>query len=139
MLGYIRTQALGNVTRDIEIKKTTSGKSVASFTLAVNSRVEGETDYIDIVAWEEKAEFAEKFLMKGKPIEIHGKLKQRSFEVDGQKRSKLELHVNEYFFVGGDRKEENRPLKQHEVIAMTRDVAPVDVSDEPISLESIPF
>lgn len=124
--GYAKTQLYGNVTRDIELKKTNSGKNVASFTVAVNGRND-ETDFIDCVAWEKAAEILAKYVTKGKPIIIDGVLAQRNFEVDGQKRSKLEVIVRDFYFVGGGEQRQ------------TQDVVPDDFDDQPISLENIPF
>ena len=141
MLGYARIQVLGNVTRDLELKKTTSGKDVVSFSMAVNSGKDLETDYIEVVAWEKAAQILAQYATKGKALEVHGRLKQRKYEKDGVKVSKYEVVVQDFFFIGSGRREDSdRPLTQHEVLnAAHKDVVLDDIKDEPISLDDLPF
>ena len=68
---------IGRLTADPEIRKTQDGKSVASYTLAVDRRVakgDSQADFIPCTAWEKKAEFAEKYLRKGIKIAITGRI-----------------------------------------------------------------
>ena len=98
---------IGRLTRDPEVRYTQTGKSVASFTLAVDRNFsrqsqDGQTaDFIPIVAWERRAEFAKNYLTKGRQILVEGRMQVRSFEGrDGSKRYTTEVIVENFEFVG---------------------------------------
>lgn len=88
---------VGRVVADPELKYTPSGIAVCSFRIAVDRRFKSEsgekqTDFIDIVAWRQSAEFAANYLSKGRLVAVDGRLQQRSWvQQDGQKRSKVEV------------------------------------------------
>lgn len=89
---------LGNVTRNPEVRYIPgSGTPVATFGLAVNRRYKQgdetreETCFIDIVAFSRLAEFAGEYVAKGISILVEGRLSYRTWEQDGQKRSKHEI------------------------------------------------
>lgn len=69
----------GRLTKDIELRRTTSGKTCTSFTLAVN-RNKQETDFINCVAWNQEAESLEKYTKKGSLIGIEGRIQTRSYD-----------------------------------------------------------
>src|SRR5579862_3220835 len=99
---------MGNLTRDPELRTTPSGASVCSFSLALNrsyKNSEGNwqevTDYIDVVAWAALGERVAQYLTKGRPALVSGRLQSRSWEQDGQKRSKVEVVANDVTFLGG--------------------------------------
>ena len=88
----------GRLTRDPELRYTTSGIAVASLCIAVdrttkNENGEYDTDFFDITAWRQTAEFAQKYLGKGRLIGVDGRLQNRSWvdQVTGQKRTKAEI------------------------------------------------
>ena len=136
-MGSLTAQALGNITSDIELKKTTSGKDFASFTVAVNHDRDSTT-FVRVAAWGGMAEVISKYFGKGSQIFVSGTGKVNSWEAkDGTKRNEFEIQAKDFSFV--DKKTDSRPIAQHEVIAMTRDVAPEDVDDKPIDLSEIPF
>lgn len=85
----------GRLTRDPELRATGSGKSVTSFTIAVNRPgVKDKTDFIDCVAWEGRAEFITRYFTKGMKIEVSGCMTTRDYENrEGQKRKATELLV----------------------------------------------
>jgi single-strand DNA-binding protein len=93
----------GKITADIELKQTSGGAPVCSFTIAVNRRksAEGkqEADFINCVAWRHNAEFISKFFKKGSSICITGTIQNRTWEQDGQKRYATEIIVEEACFV----------------------------------------
>lgn len=100
---------IGNLTRDVDMKHTTSGKAVANFGLAVNrtytdangEKVE-DPCFVDIVAWDRLAEVCGDYLSKGRPVFIEGRLQYRSWEADdGGKKSKLEVVAQNIQFLGG--------------------------------------
>lgn len=84
---------VGNLTRDAELKHTTSGKAVAKFGIAVN-RYTGkdkptETTFVDVECWEKTAEIVGEYASKGRQVGVVGRLKLDQWESEGQKRSKL--------------------------------------------------
>ena len=88
---------IGRMVADPELKYTPSGVAVCSFTIAVDRRFksesgEKETDFFDIVAWKQSAEFAANYLSKGRLVAVNGRLQTRKWvQQDGQKRSKTEV------------------------------------------------
>lgn len=96
-------QLSGNLTRQPEIRATQSGTPVASFGIAVNERWknqqtgewEDHPNFIDCVWFGTRAQGACKFLDKGTKVFLEGKLRQSTWEKDGQKRSKIEVMVND--------------------------------------------
>ena len=96
---------MGRLTRDPELRQTQSGVSVASFTLAVDrdfqSRDGGEkqTDFIDIVAWRNTAEFVSKYFSKGKMAVVSGRLQIRDWtDREGGKRRSAEVVADNVYF-----------------------------------------
>ena len=85
-----KTFLIGNLTKDVDLRTTQSGKSVASFTIAVNRRFkdkEGEkqTDFFSIIAWGQLGEMCGRYLAKGRKVAVVGELQTRSYEKDGMK------------------------------------------------------
>lgn len=103
----------GRLTADPELKQTTSGISVTSFTLAVNRRYAKEqeqqqTDFINIVAWRQTAEFISRYFKKGSALCITGSIQVRSWQdQQGQKRYATEVIADEAMFV--DSKSDSQP------------------------------
>lgn len=93
----------GNLTRDVELRYTESGKPVASFCVAVKRpHTSDKSDFIDCVAWGQKAEFVSKWFSKGSGIAINGYLTTRMYEDrEGNKRKAVELVCEEIGFMGG--------------------------------------
>ena len=99
MATFNQSILVGNLTRTPELKQTTSGKSVTSFTLAVNRVGEG-VDYFDITAWGKTAELAAKYLKKGSCALVCGRLQFKTWEdKQGNKRKDLELIAEEILFL----------------------------------------
>lgn len=110
MLNHITL--MGRLTRDPELRRTDSGISVASFTLAVDRDYskgsEKETDFIDIVAWRSTAEFVEKYFSKGRMAVVSGRLQIRSWkDKEGNNRKTAEVVADNVYF--GDSKSDNKP------------------------------
>ena len=99
---------MGRFTKDAELKATQSGKSVASFTIAVDSGY-GENkkaDFINCVAWNKTAEFVTAWFKKGDMIAVVGRLSSRSYEgADGRKNYVTEVIVSEVEFCGGKKED----------------------------------
>jgi single-strand DNA-binding protein len=108
MASINRVVLVGNLTRDPELRQTPNGKSVCTLGLAVNERYKNESgewvekpNYFDIVVWGAQAENCERYLSKGRPIAVDGRLSYRSWEAqDGSKRSKVEVIANTVQFLG---------------------------------------
>ncbi|AWW27359.1 single-stranded DNA-binding protein [Acetobacterium carbinolicum] len=104
---------LGRLTRDPEMKNTTTGKAVTRFSLAVDRRFKNkdgqkEADFINIVVWGKQAEFAAQYLTKGSQISLSGRLEARSYEAqDGQRRYITEVVADEINFVSSGQKSSN--------------------------------
>lgn len=104
MAGETPITICGNLTADPELRFTASGAAVASFTVASTPRsfdkdkgeyVDGEALFLRCSAWKQHAENVAESLRRGHRVVVHGRLKQRSFEKDGQKRTVIELDVDE--------------------------------------------
>ena len=103
---------MGRLTRDPELRRTGSGVAVASFSLAVDrdfgSRESGEkeTDFIDIVAWRNTAEFVSKYFTKGRMAIVSGRLQIRTWtDKEGNKRRSAEVVADNVYF--GDSKRDS--------------------------------
>ena len=155
---------MGNLTRDPELRQTPSGQSVCSFSLALNRAYKDQkgdwqeaTDYIDIVAWGPLGERVNQYVTKGRRVLVQGRLQSRSWEQDGQKRSKVEVLANDVTFLdsreggsggqggsnfnggssfgGNDGSSGPAPSSGKK----QDDVTIQDIGDEPINLDDIPF
>lgn len=94
---------MGRLTKDPELRTTPNGKSVASFTIAVDHGY-GEkksANFINCIAWENRAEFVGKYFQKGSMIAVEGEITTRQYEKDGQKRTVTEILAKEIHFCGG--------------------------------------
>lgn len=91
---------MGRLTKKPEIRRTNEGTAVTSFTLAVDRDFQKDTtDFIDCVAWRQTAEFAEKYLDKGRQIAVTGQLQIREWQdKDGHKRRSAEVVVDHIYF-----------------------------------------
>ena len=103
---------MGRLTRAPELRRTGSGVAVATFSIAVDrdfansSTGERETDFIDIVAWRNTAEFVSKYFAKGRMAVVSGRLQIRSWtDKEGNKRRSAEVIADNVYF--GDSKREN--------------------------------
>jgi len=100
-----RCVILGNLTRDPELKTTTSGKSVCNFTVAVSRRFsnqsgEREADFIPVVVWAKQAENCAKYLRKGSQCAVSGSIQVRNYEAkDGSRRYVTEVIADEVQFL----------------------------------------
>lgn len=97
----------GRLTRDPEIRTTQTGKLVASMGLAVNRPGQDKgADFINLVAWNQTAEIAGKYLSKGREVLVEGQITTRSYEKDGAKRTVTEVIVGRLEFCGSKPTEE---------------------------------
>lgn len=149
--GFNKVILMGNLTRDPETRQTPNGQSVTNFSLAISRSWKGQdgstqedVSFIDCVAWGKTGEIIAQYVQKGRPILVSGRLDQRSWEQDGNKRSKVEVVVEDFNFVGGGggegagsysggSKSGSAPAKSSD------DVVIEDIDDKPIDLSEIPF
>ena len=102
-----RVNISGNLTRDPELRATAGGTQVLSFGVAVNDRRknpqtgdwEDYPNFVDCTMFGTRAEAVSRYLSKGTKVAIEGKLRYSSWERDGQRRSKLEVIVDEIEFM----------------------------------------
>ncbi len=101
---------MGRLTRDPELRRTQNGTAVTSFTLAVDrdfKNLDGtkDTDFIDVVAWRNTAEFVSKYFSKGRMAVVEGRLQLRDWtDKDGNKRRNAEVLADNIYF--GDAKKD---------------------------------
>ena len=104
----------GRLTKDVQLKKTSSGADVVAFSIANDRFVSGEkkTDFFDVIAWNANAKFVNQYFKKGDGIIIIGRLQTRDFtDKDGNARRTVEIVVDRVEFAGGGNKtEKNEPV-----------------------------
>ena len=124
----------GRFTAHPELKKTTSGKSVCSFTLAVKRPMTKDTtDFLNFVVWNQGAEYLCKFGNKGNVVAVCGKLTSRNYEdKDGNKRTAFEVVADTVELIGGQKTEEKTEQKP---VAGGNDVEFEEIGDD----EELPF
>ncbi|MEJ5226615.1 single-stranded DNA-binding protein [Thermodesulfovibrio sp.] len=102
---FNRIILIGNLTRDPEIRYTPSGVAVATVPIAVNSRyrqgeeMREETLFIDAVVFGKQAETCTQYLNKGRTVLVEGRLRERRWEYEGQKKSKFEVIASNIRFL----------------------------------------
>ena len=107
MANYNRVFLMGNLTRDPQLRYTPSQQAVCDFCLAINRKWKGadgqmheEVCFVDCTAWGRTAETLQKYVTKGRPLFVDGRLHFRSWDgPDGKKRSKLDVVVNQFQFI----------------------------------------
>lgn len=94
---------IGNLTRDVELRTTQSGKSVANFTVAVNRRAKpgekAEADFFRVSVWDKQAETCQKYLAKGRKVCVIGSVSVSTYNAnDGSTRATLEVFAQDVEF-----------------------------------------
>lgn len=142
MASLNRVLLMGNLTRDVEVKYTANNTAVANIGLALNRRYRSgdeykeETTFVDCEAWGKTAETMGKYLAKGRPVFIEGRLKLDEWQDrDGNRRTKLVTVVENFQFIdsrpGGGGGDGGRPQEA---------AASAPSASEPsVSNEDIPF
>jgi single-strand DNA-binding protein len=150
MRGFSKAIVTGNLTRDPELRTTTSGTNVCSFSVAVNRTYKGadgenkeEVSYIDCVAWGKLGEVISNYAKKGSSVLVSGRLNQRSFEgKDGIKRSRTEIVAEDFNFIGSNpasRDGGNYSSTSTDTATDTSVDIPTDIPDGEVDLSEIPF
>lgn len=142
--GFNKVTLLGNLTRDPEMRTTGSGQNVTNFTLAVgrswkssDGTQQEQTSYINCVAWGKPGEVIEKYVKKGSPFLVHGRLDQRTWEdkETGKNRSTVEVVVEDFNFVSGGANSGSSSSNQSQSSKSDDE----EYDDKPIDLSEIPF
>lgn len=141
----------GNITRDIELRQTPSGISVASFSVAINRSKKGsdgnyiqETDFIDCQAWDKKAEFLNRNFRKGDPVCVVGSIRKRQWKAnDGTNRYATEVVAEDILFAGSKTPQEGTGAygganaQQQMQIPQGQPVAPPSYSNNSAQFEEL--
>jgi single-strand DNA-binding protein len=139
-----RAQVIGNLTRDPELRNTTSGQSVTNFTVATSSQWNDQsgqkqerTEFHSVVAWGKLAEICAQYLAKGRKVYVDGRLQTREWETqDGQKRQRTEIVAENMILL------DRPPAGASTQTLKTPDAPPaVDpgMGSQEIRIEDIPF
>ena len=110
---------MGRLTRDPELRRTGSGTAVTSFSLACDRDFKSqsgdkETDFIEVVAWKNTAEFVSKYFSKGRMAVVEGRLQIRDWtDKDGGKRRSAEVVADNVYFADSKRSESNDNQKEN--------------------------
>ncbi len=136
---------MGRLTRDPEMRTTPGGKSVTSFSLAVDRQGSDDTaDFFDITAWEKLGELVNQYLSKGRRCLVQGRLRQESWDdkETGKKRSRVAVVASDVTFLdgpSGDEGSSSAAPKSSSSSKKSDDVVIEDIDDKPIDLSEIPF
>ncbi len=150
MRGFSKAIITGNITRDPELRTTTSGSNVCSFSVAVNRTYKGtdgenkeDVSYIDCVAWGKLGEVISNYAKKGSSVLVSGRLSQRSFEgKDGTKRSRTEIVAEDFNFIGSSSARDGGSSSysgSSNTSADTEVEIPTDIPEGEVDLSEIPF
>lgn len=136
---------MGRLTRDPETRTTPSGKTVTSFSLAVDRQgSDDQADFFDVTAWEKTGELVAQYLTKGRRALVQGRLRQDSWDDKdtGKKRSKVEVVAFDVTFLDGP-SDNNASAPSAAPSSSSKntnkDVVIEDIDDKPIDLSEIPF
>lgn len=137
---------MGRLTRDPEMRTTTTGKTIASFSIAVDrGGQEDAADFFDVTAWEKLGELVNQYLSKGRRCLVQGRLRQDSWDdkETGKKRSKVEVVATDVTFLDGPNGDSaggsSNASSNAGVSKKSDDVVIEDIDDKPIDLSEIPF
>ena len=152
--GVNKVFLLGNVGKDPEIRTTTNGMTIASFTLATADRAKDatgawtdKTEWHNLVAFQRTAEIVRDYVKKGTQVFVEGKIQTRSWDdkESGQKKYRTEILVNDLSLLGGGGRSEGSSSSSSSYSApRSSSPAPVsapsnDYADQGITDEDIPF
>lgn len=137
---------MGRLTRDPEVRTTSTGKTITSFSLAVDrGGQEDAADFFDVTAWEKLGELVSQYLSKGRRCLVQGRLRQDSWDdkETGKKRSKVEVIATDVTFLDGPSGDQQGGGSNYQSNSSSNkksdDVVIQDIDDKPIDLSEIPF
>lgn len=135
---------MGRLTRDPETRTTPSGKTVTSFSLAVDRQgQDDQADFFDVTAWEKTGELVAQYLTKGRRALVQGRLRQDSWDdkETGKKRTRVEVVAFDVTFLDGPSGDNggSQSSSSDSGSKKSDDVVIQDIDDKPIDLSEIPF
>lgn len=137
---------MGRLTRDPEQRTTTTGKTIASFSIAVDRGGQDDAaDFFDITAWEKLGELVVQYLSKGRRVLVQGRLRQDSWDdkETGKRRSRVEVTATDVTFLDGPSDGQGPSsaprATSNSSASNNKDVVIEDIDDKPIDLSEIPF
>ena len=142
---------MGRLTRDPEQRTTTTGKTIASFSIAVDrGGQDDQADFFEVTAWEKLGDLVIQYLGKGRRVLVQGRLRQDSWDdkETGKKRSRVEVTATDVTFLDGPNGEAggasssnapSAPRSYAPTAKKSDDVVIEDIEDKPIDLSEIPF
>ena len=135
---------MGRLTRDPEQRTTSTGKTIASFSIAVDRGGQDDAaDFFEVTAWEKLGELVMQYLAKGRRVLVQGRLRQDSWDdkETGKKRSSIEITATDVTFLDGpsDGNSNSSASSNSSSSAKSNDVVIEDIDDKPIDLSEIPF
>lgn len=124
---------IGNLTKDPELRTTTNGTSVCSFTVAVNRKRnqqngQPEADYFNVTVWRERGETCAKYLAKGRKVAVTGPVSVRVWESNGKHGANMEVTADEVEFLSP---KESQPQEETPVIDRKTGFEQVTTDDLP--------
>ncbi len=146
-----KVMLIGRLTRDPELRNTTTGKAVCSFSIATNrawtdaqGQKQKQSEFHNVVMWSKLAEIANQYLRKGGQVYIEGRLQTRDWTgQDGIKRYRTEVVADNMIMLGskstGSGGEAMAPSSPTSSEPTYQDSAPAEVIEEEIKVEDIPF
>lgn len=129
---------MGRLTRDPEQRTTTSGRTVVSFSIAVDRQTQDDqADFFDVTAWEKLGELVIQYLSKGRRVLVQGRLRQDSWEdkETGKRRSRVEVVASDVTFLDGP----SGDTASSTATISTKEEVVTEIDDKPIDLSEIPF
>ena len=137
---------MGRLTRDPEQRTTSTGKTIASFSIAVDrGGQEDAADFFNVTAWEKLGELVMQYLAKGRRVLVQGRLRQDSWDdkETGKRQSRIEVVATDVTFLdgpnGGDGGAAASAGTGSSNQSNSKDVVIEDIDDKPIDLSEIPF
>ena len=131
---------MGRLTRDPEQRTTTSGRTVVSFSIAVDRQgQDDQADFFNITAWEKLGELVMQYLSKGRRVLVQGRLRQDSWDdkETGKKRSRVEVTATDVTFLDGPG--EGSSAGNSSAQTTSKEGTVTEIDDKPIDLSEIPF
>ena len=125
--------AIGNLTRDPEMRTTQSGVSMCTFGIAVQRRFANqqgvrEADFFNVIAWKQLAETCARYLTKGRKIAVAGSVQVRTYDAqDGTRRTVVEIAADEVEFLSsgdGSRPRDEAPARETQPVGGVHESAP---------------
>jgi len=140
---------MGRLTRDPEQRTTTTGKTIASFSIAVDrGGQEDAADFFNVTAWEKLGDLVMQYVTKGRRVLVQGRLRQDTWDdkETGKKQSRIEVVATDVTFLdgpndgaGGGNSSASNSNSSSNSRNTSKDVVIEDIDDKPIDLSEIPF